>query len=227
MWIIGLTGALGAGKSTLSQDFKLLGVPVLCSDAVIHSLLESDPLISQKIKALWPDVFIKGKIDRFLLGESTLSSSDQLRILEGILYPNLAKMQKDFLEFHQKQNAPMVVLDVPLLFEVGLDKYCHYVVIATAPYSLRKKRVLKRDGMSLEKFSFFESHQMPEKERLKYADFIVPTGREKENPLKKIQEIISCLSQQSSPAWTGEWPTTLTRELYDKRNRPRHRNNGV
>jgi len=227
VWIIGLTGAMGAGKSTLSQFFQLLGVPVLCSDTVIHTLLESDPLVSQKIKALWPDVFVKGKIDRFLLGEYTLSSPDQLRILEGILYPHLAKIQKDFLEFHQKQSDPLVVLDVPLLFEVGLDKYCHYIVIATAPYSLRKKRVLKRHGMSLEKFNFFESQQMPEKERLKYADFIVSTGREKESSLKKIQEIVSLLSQQPSPSWTGEWPAILKREFYDKGNRPRHRNNGV
>jgi dephospho-CoA kinase len=227
VWIIGLTGAMGAGKSTMSQSFQLLGVPVLCSDTVIHTLLESDPLVSQKIKVLWPDVFVKGKIDRFLLGECALSSPDQLRILEGILYPKLAKVQKDFLELHQKQDAPLVVLDVPLLFEVGLDKYCHYVIIATAPYSLRKKRVLKRHGMSLRKFNFFESQQMPEKDRLKYADFIVPTGRGKESSLKKIQEIISFLSQQPSPSWTGEWPTVLKRELYDKRNRLRHRDNGV
>lgn len=227
MWIIGLTGAMGAGKSTLSQSFQRLGVPVLCSDTVIHTLLEFDPFVSQKIKMLWPSVFVKGRIDRFLLGECTLSSPDQLRILEGILYPHLAKLQKDFLEFHQKKNDPLVVLDVPLLFEVGLNKYCHYVVIATAPYSTRKKRVLKRPGMSLKKFNFFESQQMPEKERLKYADFVIPTGRGEQSSLKKIQEIISLLSQKTSPSWNGEWPTTLTREFYDKGNRIRHRNNGV
>ncbi len=227
MWIIGLTGAMGAGKSTLSHSFQTLGVPVLCSDKVIHTLLESDPLISQKIKTLWPEVFVDGTVDRFLLGERTLSSPDQLRILEGLLYPKLADLQKEFLHFHQHQNTPVVVLDVPLLFEVGLHKYCHYVVIATASSSIRKKRVLKRQGMSLEKFNFFESQQMSEKERLNYADFIVPTGRAKENSLKSIQEVLSFLSQHPSPPWDGEWPTNLQREPYGQGNCLRHRNNRV
>lgn len=227
MWIIGLTGAMGAGKSTVSDSFQSLGVPVLCSDKVIHMLLESDPLVFQEIKALWPEVFVKGKIDRFLLGELTLSSPDQLRILEGILYPKLAQIQKDFLQLHQKQKAPLVVLDVPLLFEVGLNRYCHYVVLAAAPYSLRKKRVLKRKGMSLERFTLFESQQMPEKERLKYADFIVPTGRGKRESLKRLQDILAFLLQHSSPSWDEEWPTNLQREPYGQGNSLRHRNNRV
>lgn len=227
MWIIGLTGAMGAGKSTLSHSFQSLGIPVLCSDKIIHTLLESDPLVHQKIKALWPEVFVEGTIDRFLLGEHTLSSPDQLRILEGILYPKLAQIQRDFLQLHQKQSTALVVLDVPLLFEVGLNRYCHYVVLAAAPYSLRKKRVLGRKGMSLKKFNFFESQQMPEKERLKYADFIVPTGRGKGSSLKRLEEILLFLSQKPSPPWEGEWPTNLHREPYGQGNCLRHRNNGV
>lgn len=227
MWIIGLTGAMGAGKSTLSRSFEFLGVPVLCSDKVIHKLLESDPAVCQEIKALWPDVFVQGKIDRFLLGEYTLSSPDQLRILEGILYPKFAKIQKDFLKVHQKQNTPVVVLDVPLLFEVGLNRYCHCVILAVAPYFLRKKRILGRKGMSLKRFNFFESQQMPDKERLKYADFTVPTGRGKGSSLKRVQEILSLLSQHPSPVWNGKWPTILQREPYGKGNCLRHRNNRI
>ncbi len=227
MWIIGLTGAIGAGKSTLARSFERLGIPVLCSDTVIHTLLASDPVVCQAIYELWPEVFVNGKIDRFLLGEHTLSSPDRLRKLESLLYPSLARLQKEFLHHHQNKGTPYVVLDVPLLFEVGLHRYCHSIVLASAPYPLRKQRVLRRKGMSLKKFTLLESQQMPEKQKLKGADFIVPTGRGRGSPLKRVQEILSVLSHHPPPEWDGTWPTTLQREPYDTRSCLRHRNNGV
>jgi len=227
MWIIGLTGAIGSGKSTLSQHFRSLGVPVHCADEVVHALLETDRKVRKDIKILWPEVFVKGKIDRLRLGDLVLSSPEQLRTLEEILYPKLSFLQKKFLKENQKTQTPAVVFDIPLLLEVGLDHYCHYVILADAPYLLRKKRVLKREGMTLKRFLSFESHQMTQKERRKYSDFIIRTGGSKMESFKKVQEILTNLLQRPSPKWDGKWPKTLKRERYSERNRSRHRNNGI
>jgi len=227
MWILGLTGAMGAGKSTLAKYFRLMGVPVHCADRAIHSLLRKDIDIQQKIKFLWPEVFFNGKIDRSLLGDRVLSSPSDLAQLEEILYPKLAKQQKEFLLKNQKHKAKFVVLDVPLLFEVGLDRYCHYVILASAPLFLRKLRVLSRKGMAFQKFQDFESHQLNDAQRRKRADFMIPCGREKGSALKRIREILYMLSQKSSPKWQGRWPTNFKREPYGQGNRFRHGNNRV
>lgn len=220
MWIIGLTGAMGSGKSTLAEQFLSLGVPVCCADKEIHILLDEDQEIQEKIKNFWPDVLSNGKIDRLLLGNKVLESTRQLRILEGILYPKLAQRQKDFLKHHQALKTPLVVLDVPLLLEVGLNRYCHRVVLAEAPYSLRKKRVLKRGGVSETRFKLFESHQFTEEIRRKYADIIIPTGRGKESSLQKVKDFLFHLSKETPPSWTGKWPKTLKRQPYGQRNCP-------
>ncbi len=227
MWILGLTGAIGAGKSTLASSFRKMGVPVQCSDQEIHSLLNSDGEIQEKIRALWPKAFVKGKISRLLLGEQVALTSCGLETLEGILYPKIAQRQKKFLLRNQKKGIPVVVLDVPLLFEVGLDASCHRVILASSPLFLRKQRVLGRKGMGEEKFHFFESHQMAEKERMKRADFVIRCGLDKGSGLKRIQEILDTLTQEPDPKWQGKWPTHLERKSYGSRNCIRHRNDGV
>ena len=222
MWILGLTGAIGAGKSTLAKYLEKEGVPVHSSDSEIHSLLKTDLEVQQKVRTLWPDVFIRGRIDRNLLGERVLSSPSSLSQLEDILYPSLAHRQKLFLDKNKILNYQFVVLEVPLLFEVGLDRYCDYVILASTPLYLRKLRVLKRKGMTLKKFKAFESHQMKESERKKRADFIIPCGREKGSALKRIREILKGLSQKPSPPWQGKWPTTFKRKIHDTGSRSRH-----
>ena len=144
MWIIGLTGAIGAGKSWVSSCFRQSGVPVHCADHFIHFLLNQDKGIQQKIKSLWPEVFLRGKIDRTLLGDLVFSSRSHLHQLESLLYPKLVQAQKKFLQQQQYLKKQLVVLDVPLLFEVGLDTYCDYVLVASSPFSLRKQRVMRR-----------------------------------------------------------------------------------
>lgn len=219
MWVLGITGAIGAGKSTLAACFTELGVPVHSADQEIHSLLASDRAIQQEIHRLWPEVFREGQIDRAILGARVLSSPAALAHLEAILYSQLAQRQKEFLLRNQLLNAQFVALDVPLLFEVGLDSYCHKTLLAAAPLAVRQHRVLKRPGMTLEKFKAFASHQMKDTQREKRADFIIPCGRKRESVLKRIQAILHLLSQQPVPSWSGQWPTTFKRTAYDTGNR--------
>jgi dephospho-CoA kinase len=224
MVILGVTGAIGAGKSTLSNYFLKLGIPAHCADSVVHDLLSSDPLVQHKIKKLWPDVFVQGKIDRNLLGEKTLSSPPLLRQLEDILYPKLVLSQKKFLHRNQMNQVDFVVIDAPLLLEVGLDRYCHFVILTEAPRFLRQQRVLKRQGMTLKKFERVESNQMSDLTRRKYVNFTISTGRDRGSSLNKIQTILTFISKNPFPKWTGKWPRVLKREYYDKRNCIRHRN---
>ena len=116
---------------------------------------------------------------------------------------------------------------MPLLLEMGLDRFCHYVILATAPPFLRKQRVLGRKGMSLEKLQAFEAHQMTEPQRKKRANFIIPCGREKGSALKRIQQILYQLSRQPPIEWQGKWPTNIKREPYGTGNRFRHGNNRI
>jgi dephospho-CoA kinase len=227
MWIIGLTGAIGAGKSTLAEGFRQRGIPVHCADAYVHHLLKKDPEVMDSVRTLWPEVIVEGKIDRQRLGDRVFSSPSDLAKLEALLYPKLAKDQKKFLEENNVRKSSFVVLDVPLLFEVGLDVYCDFVVLASAPFSMRKERVLRREGMTSHQFSLRERLQMHNETRKKKADAIVYTGREKEKALKVIQQILFILSQLPSPQWQGKWPDTLKRRTNEQGNRFRHRDNRV
>ncbi|MBS0271339.1 MAG: dephospho-CoA kinase [Proteobacteria bacterium] len=222
MWIIGITGAIGAGKSSLSKYLKSLGVPIHSSDKEIHLLLEKDLQVREKIIKLWPNIIRQGKIDRELLGEAVLFSPNGLAQLEKILYPRLVERQKEFLRKNQYLNKDIVALDVPLLFEVGLDRYCHCVILASTPSLIRKERVLKRKGMTLEKLKAFESQQLNDRERRKWADYIIPCGREKGSALKMIKDILETLSLKKSPIWQGKWPKNLRRNRYGTRDRFRY-----
>lgn len=226
MWIIGLTGALGAGKSTFLEQFQKLGAPVQCADKEIHNILHVKA-VQKQIKTLFPEAFDHGNFYKARLRDCVLESNARLEALEAVLYPELAQRQKDFLKKQFLKNAPIVVLDIPLLIEVGLYRYCHFVVVIETPFELRRNRVLHRKGMSIEKFKKLESNQVSEDVRRKFADVIVQTGRTKTGLLKKAKEILSLLSENPSPTWSGEWPDTFKKELYVKRDRSRHRNNRI
>lgn len=227
VWIIGLTGAMGAGKSRVSSCFRQMGIPVHCADTYVHFLFEHDTDVQQQIKTLWPDVFVEGKIDRQRLGDRVLSSPLDLQKLEELLYPKIAENQKQFLQKNQYAKEQVVVLDVPLLFEVGLDAYCDYVILISASFIIRKQRVMQRKGMTLQKFYTFERLQMKESERQKRADIILYTGRGKGNALKTVKQILFVLSQRPSPKWQGKWPKVLKRRPYESGNCLRHRNNRI
>lgn len=227
MWIIGLTGAIGAGKSLVSSYFRHEGIPVHCSDEFVHFLFEKDDDVRKRINQLWPDVFVNGKIDRSLLREHVLSSPRDLSLLENLLYPKLAENQKNFIKKNHQLKRRIVVLDIPLLFEVGLDAYCHRVILVSASSRLRERRVMGRTGMTPQKFHTMEALQIKERDKRKKADFIIVSGRDKGNVLKAIKRVSLLLSQQPIPKWQGRWPKNLKRRTYESKSCFRHRNNGI
>jgi len=209
VWIIGITGSIGAGKSFLSKSLESLGVPVHSSDKYIHALLRDDKDIQKEIKKRWPKAVVKGKVDRRILGDCVLEAPSNLRILESILYPKLLISQKKFIKRNHKLRKKAVALDIPLLFEFGFERYCDCIILAVTSSFLRTKRVLRRQGMSLKKFKAFEAEQMNDANKGKLADFIVFCGGERESALKKIRTILYHLFQNPMPKWQGKWPSQV------------------
>lgn len=206
--IIGLTGGIGMGKSTVAKIFRGMGIPVHDADASVHASLEKRGKAVPKIKKLFPDCVVAGVVDRSKLGQMVFGKPQLLKKLEGILHPLVRADEKEFLKSAQLLQAPLVILEIPLLFETGAEKRCDLVMTVTAPLAVQKERVLKRKGMTAEKFKAIRAAQLPDKDRRALADFVIPTGLGLADTKKRVkfllQELVglgqSVLDESKRPA---------------------------
>ncbi|KJE34214.1 dephospho-CoA kinase [Thalassospira sp. HJ] len=194
MKILGLTGSIGMGKSTAAAMFRHLGVPVHDADAATHELMAPDGLAFDPIAKAFPDVIKDGRIDRQALGKIAFADPAVLKKLETILHPLVRTAEIRFLAKQQRLGRKMVVLDIPLLYETAGEKRCDRVAVVYAPGFIQRQRVLSRQGMTDAKFSAILSKQMPDIEKRKRADFIIPTGLGRAVTFQYIQGIIDQLS---------------------------------
>ncbi len=190
MFILGLTGSIGMGKTTAANDFRRLGVPVYDADAAVHDLLKPGGAGVEPVSELFPKVIVDGGVDRAALGRAVFGDDEALGRLEAILHPMVRARQNQFLWIARLRRAPLVVLDVPLLFETGGDRNCDAVAVVTAPAFLQRIRVLKRPGMTAEKLDGILARQMPDMEKRRRADFIIHTGLGHAFSLRYIRHII-------------------------------------
>lgn len=197
MKILGLTGSIGMGKSTAAGMFRHLGVPVYDADANAHRLTKPDGAAFADIATLFPDVIVDGKIDRQLLGARVFGDPAALKALEGILHPLIRAARNDFIRNCQRAGFALVVLDIPLLFETDGQKQCDKVAVVSAPAFIQKQRVMRRPGMSPQKFAEILKKQMPDREKRRKADFIIPTGLGRAVTFRVIQSIISELTHRN------------------------------
>lgn len=174
MIILGLTGSIGMGKSTCGQIFKDLGYGVHCSDQAVHQLLADDHDTQQDLLKAFPDLSLP--IDRKALGQIIFHNPGKKAVLEGILHPKVRQSQANFIDQQRQKNAKLCVLDIPLLYETNAQQRCDYVAVASAPFSVQKQRVLQRPSMTEDKFNAILAQQMPDADKRKRADFIIPTG---------------------------------------------------
>jgi dephospho-CoA kinase len=174
MIILGLTGSIGMGKSTTADFFRALGVPVHDSDAVVHALYagRAAPLI----EAAFPGTVTHGTVDRARLSAAVLGKPEALRRLEAIVHPLVREEETAFLEKARATRQPLVVLDIPLLFESGGEKRVDKVLVVTAPPEVQRARVLARPGMTAEKLDAILARQTPDAEKRARADFVVDTS---------------------------------------------------
>ncbi len=191
MVILGLTGSIAMGKSATAQMFRRLGVPVHDSDAEVHNLMARGGAAVAAVEAAFPGVVKNGAVDRAALGQRVFGRPDELQKLEAILHPLVGKSREQFRRRHIARGTPVVVYDIPLLYEVGADALCDEVVVVSAPKFLQRQRVLRRPGMSAERLKSILARQMPDADKRRRADFVVPTGLGKAETLRHIKQIVA------------------------------------
>lgn len=193
MFILGLTGSIGMGKSTAADMLRRLGVPVHDADAAVHALLASDPAVRAEIAVRFPDAVAGDTIDRQALGSMVFSDPAARKDLEAIVHPRVRAAAKRFLRIQAMAGAPLVVLDIPLLYETGGEAGVDAVLVVTAPGFLQAQRVLSRPGMSAERFGGILASQVPDSEKRRRADYIVETGLGKAYTYRRLRRLAAML----------------------------------
>lgn len=172
--ILGLTGSIGMGKSTVARMFEALGVPVFDADAEVHAMQGPGGTLLPAIEAAFPGTTGPAGVDRQRLGALVFGDREALGRLEAIVHPAVAARRAAFLQ--DKVQAPMVILDIPLLFENGLESLVDAIVVVSAPLEVQRARVLSRPGMTEEKFARILSLQVPDSEKRARADHVIDTS---------------------------------------------------
>lgn len=193
MIVLGLTGSIGMGKSTTADMFRDLGVPVHDSDEAVHDLYagEAAPLI----EARFPGTVVDGVVDRQRLGAAVIDRPDAMRDLEAIVHPLVRAQTEAFLQRHREAGVPLVVLDIPLLFETGGETRVDRIAVVSAPADIQRERVLARPGMTAHKFEAILARQVPDAEKRERADFVIGTGKGLETARQAVGDIVRALSR--------------------------------
>ena len=193
MLLVGLTGSIGMGKSKSAELFEAEGLPVYDADASVHALYEKGGAAVAPLSEHFPEAIKDGAVDRTILGKLVLHDGEMLQKLESIVHPLAGKMQKDFLETQEAAGKKAVILDIPLLLEKKAEGLVDVVVVVSTTPEMQKQRVLKRPGMTEEKFRYILSKQMPDAEKREKADFVVDSTISVADAHSQIRDIISRL----------------------------------
>jgi len=188
MFILGLTGSLGMGKSATAKMFAEQGVPVHDADAAVHQLYESEA--TPLIEAAFPGTTAGGKVNRDKLAQRVLGDTAAIKKLEAIVHPLVRNAEERFLTEAERKGATVAVLDIPLLFETGGDKRCDAVVMVSAPPDVQRARAFERPGMTEQKFAALLAKQMPDADKRAMADFVVDTSKGFDAARAQVRDIL-------------------------------------
>ncbi|NVK18706.1 MAG: dephospho-CoA kinase [Methylocystaceae bacterium] len=195
MYILGLTGSIGMGKSATAQMFRDFAIPVHDADATVHQLMGPKGRATEQIEKAFPgSIQENGAVDRQKLGEYVFENPQELKKLEAILHPLVRAEEQKFLRLQQLHKKSLVVLDIPLLFETHGEKRCDGVAVVSASKSLQYRRVMARTGMTSDKFAAILKKQMPDFEKRKRADFVILSGNGYRVARNKVKRIIQQVS---------------------------------
>jgi dephospho-CoA kinase len=188
---LGLTGSIGMGKSTVAAMFRAEGVPVFDADAEVHRLQGQGGALVALIDREFPGTAVKGGIDRAVLSRYVLGDKAALHRLERIVHPAVAVARRNFLRRHRAH--PLVVLDIPLLYEKGSHDQVDKVAVVSAPAWMQRKRVMARPGMTAAKLAHIRALQVPDPIKRARADFVIDTGVHRHQTYASIRRLIACL----------------------------------
>jgi len=189
MFVLGLTGSLGMGKSATAKMFAEEGIPVHDADAAVHDLYEG--AAAPLIEAAFPGTTTAGKVDRDKLAQRVLGDSAALEKLETIVHPLVRRAEQAFLDAATRKGARVAVLDIPLLFETGSEGRCDAVVVVSAPPEIQRARAFERPGMTEQKFAAILAKQMPDADKRAGADFVLDTSRGFNAARAQVRDILS------------------------------------
>ena len=189
--VIGLTGSIGMGKSTVAGMLRDLGVPVFDADAAVHELQGPGGALLPTIEAEFPGTTGPGGVDRRKLGAAVFGDSDKLARLERIVHPAVGAMRAAFMEAHA--SAPLIVFDIPLLYEKTGSAGFDAVVVVSAEADIQRARVLARPDMTEQKFEQILALQVPDAEKRARADFVIDTGTTLEETREQVAGIVATL----------------------------------
>ena len=191
MILIGLTGSIGMGKSTVAAMFRAAGVPVFDADAAVHQLQGPGGRLLPEIEAEFPGATGPRGVDRIALGKAVFGDRAALRRLEGIIHPAVYAMRRDFVRRHRSR--AIVIDDVPLLFEKRGERRMDATIVVSAPAWMQRKRVLARPGMTEAKFAHILNLQVPDREKRRRADFVIETGTTRIETRAQVMTLLACL----------------------------------
>lgn len=203
MFILGLTGSIGMGKSEAAKMFRALDVPVFDSDAAVHALLGPGGAAVAAVAGAFPDTEDGDHIDRARLGELVFEAPEKRRQLEGLLHPLVQDRQQQFLLAAGEAGEALVVLDIPLLYETGAEARCDAVAVVSAPEQVQRERVLARPGMTGDRLAAILAAQTPDAEKRRRADHIIPTGHGLEESRRAIERIVAETRQKAGRIFSG------------------------
>lgn len=204
MLLIGLTGSIGMGKSTVAQRLRGLGLAVIDADAEVHKLYNGGPA-APLIEAAFPGTTNGGNVDRQKLAAWLLANPQDFRKLEQIVHPLVFKAEQALLRAEAEKGAAMAVLEVPLLFETKGHERVDVTLVVSAPAEAQRARVLARPGMTPEKLAQILSKQMPDAEKRAKADFVVDTGVSIPETEAQVDKIIASLQGRDGTAYARFW----------------------
>ncbi|MBR0552980.1 dephospho-CoA kinase [Stakelama marina] len=192
--ILGLTGSIGMGKSTVAAMFADAGVPVFDADAAVHRMQGPGGAALADIEAAFPGVTGESGVDRQALGAAVFEDPEAMKRLEAIIHPAVAEERARFLAEHR--DTDIVLFDIPLLFETGGEANVDRIVVVSAPADVQERRVLARPGMTREKFAAIRARQLPDAEKCARADHVIDTGGEIEHARAEVRRLIACLRRE-------------------------------
>lgn len=201
MIVLGLTGSIGMGKSTAAAMLRRLGCPVHDSDAAVHRLYARGGAAVPVVAALFPDAVRNGAVDRAALSAQVVGRPEALRRLEAAVHPLVRADADRFLRRAARRRVKVAVLDIPLLFESRGENRVDRIAVVSAPPSVQRARVLARPGMGPAKLAAILALQMPDREKRRRADFVVPTGLGRRHTLIALTRIVKMLGMERGRIW--------------------------
>ena len=203
MLLIGVTGSIGMGKSTVAKMFTEYGFGLYNADDTVHYIYENDEEVINKIEESFPGTRSEGKVNRIALRDILNNEPEKFRDLEKIVHPATRRYQIVYIEKLISEDSPGCILDIPLLFETGGEKYIDVSVVVTASEDKQKERVVSERKVPLKIFNSIKNQQMPDREKLKKADYIISTDQTVDETKLEVKDVVSKIKLINPKAWNA------------------------